>query len=63
MISELKLIFGNLGLGSSRWTAKERLKFREAYRTKGKNFHLIQKEVGALILFLCYEKLLQYNFT
>ena len=40
------LISDKLVPGSSRWTAKERLKFREAYRTKGKNFHLIQKEVG-----------------
>jgi len=41
--------------GSSRWTAKERLKFREAYRTKGKNFHLIQKEVVSKSVEQCVE--------
>lgn len=32
--------------GSVRWTAKERLSFRQAYRTKGKFFIDIQKEVS-----------------
>ena len=32
--------------GSVRWTAKERLAFRQAYRTKGKLFSAIQKEVS-----------------
>jgi hypothetical protein len=32
--------------GSVRWTAKERLSFRQAYRSKGKIFMGIQKEVS-----------------
>lgn len=31
--------------GSDRWSAKERLKFREALTLKGKNFFQISKEV------------------
>eukprot|EP00795_Rhopilema_esculentum_P003206 gene3206-1521_t len=41
--------------GSTRWFAKERLKFREAYRTKGKNFNLIQKEIGTKSVKQCVE--------
>ncbi|XP_065661785.1 uncharacterized protein LOC100209907 isoform X1 [Hydra vulgaris] len=41
--------------GSVRWTAKERLTFRQAYRTKGKLFSAIQADVGTKSVYLCVE--------
>eukprot|EP00111_Clytia_hemisphaerica_P024886 TCONS_00073349-protein len=41
--------------GSVRWTAKERLAFRQAYRSKGKIFMGIQKEVETKSVQQCVE--------
>lgn len=47
--------------GSVRWTAKERLAFRQAYRTKGKVFNNIQKEVITKSVQLCVEFYYQWK--